>query len=219
MRSWLFAALFALAGCAAAQAQSTITLDSFGLDVEEDGAAPTPQPQGEMAQCLLDQANCDNAKYKGATQLSIDDVVNLQIVDHEDIDENAAGVNQAPGNTASPTLPTLDIEILFDYDSDTVRADQGGKLNELIGLMNDPAFSGFRFGIIGHTDAKGDPAYNRDLSYRRAASVVSYIASYGGIATSRLVARGLGADQLKAPADPFGAINRRVQLVAIPVKQ
>jgi OOP family OmpA-OmpF porin len=67
--------------------------------------------------------------------------------------------------------------------------------------------------IEGHTDSVADPAYNMDLSQRRAESVRDYLESRG-IASSRLSAKGYGETRPIASNDtPEGrAKNRRVEL-------
>ncbi len=72
--------------------------------------------------------------------------------------------------------------------------------------------------ISSHTDSKGTDEYNRDLSQRRAQSVVNYLIA-NGIATERLQAKGFGENQPVAPNqfengrdNPEGrALNRRTE--------
>jgi outer membrane protein OmpA-like peptidoglycan-associated protein len=65
--------------------------------------------------------------------------------------------------------------------------------------------------VEGHTDNVGNAAYNKDLSARRAASVVRYLVGKG-IAPSRLVAAGYGFEQpIASNKTALGrAKNRRV---------
>ncbi len=67
--------------------------------------------------------------------------------------------------------------------------------------------------VEGHTDSVADPAYNLDLSQRRAESVRAYLESRG-VAPSRLRARGYGETRPVASNDtPEGrSRNRRVEL-------
>ncbi|HYQ89609.1 MAG TPA: OmpA family protein [Candidatus Binatia bacterium] len=67
--------------------------------------------------------------------------------------------------------------------------------------------------IEGHTDSVADPAYNMDLSQRRAESVLDYLVSRG-VASSRLSAKGYGETHPVASNDTPGgrAKNRRVEL-------
>lgn len=71
--------------------------------------------------------------------------------------------------------------------------------------------------VEGHTDNAGDAARNRALSQLRAAAVVVYLEKKG-VAESRLVARGYGADRPMVPnATAIGrAKNRRVEFNLAP---
>ena len=67
--------------------------------------------------------------------------------------------------------------------------------------------------VAGHTDSDGDDAHNRDLSQRRAQSVVDYLSSQG-VDNRNLVAKGFGEEQPVAGNDTAEgkAENRRVEL-------
>lgn len=69
-------------------------------------------------------------------------------------------------------------------------------------------------GVVGHTDSRGDEAYNQKLSERRAAAVVDYLVSKG-VSRSSLSASGKGeAEPIESNATEEGrALNRRVELV------
>ncbi len=68
--------------------------------------------------------------------------------------------------------------------------------------------------VDGYTDSQGTPAYNQDLSQRRAQSVRDYLVTRG-IATDRITAQGFGLNSPVADnATPEGrANNRRVEIV------
>lgn len=70
-----------------------------------------------------------------------------------------------------------------------------------------------RVEVAGHTDNRGTAALNRDLSQRRAESVMRYLVSKG-VSASNLSARGYGPDSPVADnKTPSGrAENRRVEL-------
>lgn len=200
----------------AAMAQSVLTLDDF--DLGDDLAEVKPAPTSEMEDCLLNNADCVNREYKSGSDLSLDDVVNLGIVDHESVPTTVStegAVASVPVSKTAP-LPSIDIEILFDYNSDQVRPDQYAKLSELSNVLHESKFDGYRFVFLGHTDAKGGDAYNLDLSTRRAESVAQLVRSFAGLSFDRTIASGMGFTRLKDSSDPFGAQNRRVQLLLVP---
>lgn len=129
-----------------------------------------------------------------------------------------------PGADASTALPLsaqlaklrqFNVEIVFDFDSATIRPES----YETIGLMADalhhPYLLQYRFLVIGHTDAKGDRTYNLNLSQKRAESIREALTTTFRVDPARLDAVGLGEEQLRDPADPYGQVNRRVQLINI----
>ncbi|MEM7319901.1 MAG: OmpA family protein [Pseudomonadota bacterium] len=196
-----------------------LTLDSFGLDDEPSAksSAPIQDSSSEIETCLLDPAACSNAELRSGSSLSIEDVVNLGIVDRGEIPATQTGASgQIERVNTSQTLPSIDMEILFDYNSANIRADQAVRLAELSVVLRDPKFDNFTLAFIGHTDAVGSDAYNRRLSQRRAEEVALFISRAANFGLDRTTATGLGFSRLKTPSDPAGPQNRRVQLVLIP---
>ena len=71
--------------------------------------------------------------------------------------------------------------------------------------------------IIGHSDAMGDPASNRQLSERRAERVKEILVNNYEIAADRLSTEGLGdAVPIASNATPQGRrANRRVEVLIL----
>lgn len=86
--------------------------------------------------------------------------------------------------------------------------------NEVVPVLE--ANPDVRVRIDGHTDSRGDAAYNQSLSERRAESVRDYFTSQG-IDASRLETRGFGETQPIAPNDTADNLrkNRRTELTPI----
>lgn len=105
--------------------------------------------------------------------------------------------------------------ILFDTDKDTMRVDSRPQLEQIAQLLK--AHPSLRVLIVGHTDAQGGLEYNRDLSMRRARSIVTALSRDYGIKAERLVAEGVGmaAPVASNRTDEGRAKNRRVELVDI----
>ncbi len=74
-----------------------------------------------------------------------------------------------------------------------------------------------KISIDGHTDSDGSDAYNQSLSERRAASVLQFFATEGGLPASRFVSKGYGESKPAAPNDTREnkALNRRVELTIV----
>jgi outer membrane protein OmpA-like peptidoglycan-associated protein len=103
--------------------------------------------------------------------------------------------------------------ILFDFDKDTMRADSKPQLDEIAKFLK--AQPELKVLIVGHTDSKGALDYNRDLSHRRARSIVEALARDYGIVASRLTPLGVGmaAPMATNNTEEGRALNRRVELV------
>jgi OOP family OmpA-OmpF porin len=70
--------------------------------------------------------------------------------------------------------------------------------------------------VQGHTDERGNDAYNLDLSERRAAAVMDYLTSHG-VDVKRLQAEGYGETQPKDRRhnETAWALNRRVEFIIL----
>lgn len=112
-------------------------------------------------------------------------------------------------------LPSVDLEIYFDYDSAKITPRAKPKLETLSKALTDTRLKGKTFLIAGHTDARGSSAYNQSLSERRAESVKNFLVGSLGVDSSSLVAIGYGEEQLKNAASPEADENRRVQVVTL----
>ncbi|MFO0688804.1 MAG: OmpA family protein [Myxococcota bacterium] len=88
-------------------------------------------------------------------------------------------------------------------------------LHEAIAVLK--ANPGVRISIDGHTDSDGSDAYNQSLSERRAASVLEYFVTEGGLERSRFVSKGYGESRPAVANDTREnkAINRRVELTIV----
>src|SRR5262249_18660726 len=103
--------------------------------------------------------------------------------------------------------------ILFDVNSDKIKAESYGTLKEIAGILMENA--GLKIQIVGHTDSEGDATANRDLSKRRAASVKAALTREFSIDAARIDTDGKGATQPVDKNDnPAGkANNRRVEFI------
>ncbi len=122
------------------------------------------------------------------------------------------GVKVEKGD-ASPGPLAIDLYVNFAFDSDVLETDSLVVLDRLAAALADARLATFRFLVAGHTDAKGSAEYNQALSERRAASVVNYLVRAAKIDRTRLIDKGFGESELADPANPEGAVNRRVQIV------
>jgi OOP family OmpA-OmpF porin len=104
--------------------------------------------------------------------------------------------------------------IYFDFNKATIKPISFPLLNEVAQAMKDHA--NIRVRIEGHTDSRGNDAYNLNLSQRRAESVRSFLIS-AGVAGDRMEPRGFGETVPIADnrTDTGRAQNRRVEFIII----
>jgi outer membrane protein OmpA-like peptidoglycan-associated protein len=106
---------------------------------------------------------------------------------------------------------TFDSGLLFDFDSDRIRPDAAANLNNLASSLNK--FGNSNIMIVGHTDSRGDDAYNMGLSQRRANAASAYLQSRG-VPASRISTAGRGESEPVAYNDTEAGMqqNRRVEI-------
>jgi outer membrane protein OmpA-like peptidoglycan-associated protein len=109
--------------------------------------------------------------------------------------------------------PKIDLEINFEYNSAVIGSKAMPQVTELGKALTSEDLKGRTFILAGFTDAKGSETYNQGLSERRADAVKQFLSEKYGIDARNLVTVGYGLKQLKDPANPFAAENRRVQVV------
>ena len=113
-------------------------------------------------------------------------------------------------------MTTVPGELLFAEGSDQVQTaaayDTLAKVAELIGMYDDRQVL-----IIGHSDARGDAARNRQLSERRAERVKQILVNSFEIEADRLSTEGRGDTlPIASNATPEGRrANRRVEVLVL----
>ena len=102
----------------------------------------------------------------------------------------------------------------FKTDSDELTAESLAILDGVSATLT--AHPQVRVMVAGHTDSDADDAYNKDLSLRRAKSVVTYLIAQG-VNHENLSAMGYGQEQPIADNDTAEgkAENRRVELIRL----
>jgi outer membrane protein OmpA-like peptidoglycan-associated protein len=181
--------------------------------------AQTAQVQATSAQ--LGRANAEIAQQDRALQ-SKDQLLQIERDRAAEADKRAAqaaadlaafaSVKQEPRGM----VITLSGSILFASNHAELLPTAQVKLNDVaLALTRQDAES--KIVVEGHTDSQGQPAYNQDLSQRRAESVRDYLVSRG-MAADRVTAQGFGltrpiADNSSAEGR---ANNRRVEIVVEP---
>ncbi len=104
--------------------------------------------------------------------------------------------------------------IFFDFDKYELKDRSLTELNKIIRFLKENPLIEVEIG--GHTDSDGSASYNKQLSLKRAQSVVSYLVEKG-INAQRLSVKGYGADNPIVPNDTEEnkQANRRIEFKII----
>lgn len=166
------------------------------------------------------------------TELSRNQIINSLQGAQQKVDVSADELQKAafdniaryPGANSPQNLPLADklaslrqfnIEITFDFDSARIRPESYEAVGLIADALHTPYLQGQTFYIVGHTDAKGAREYNLELSIRRAKAIREALVTTFQVTGETLFAVGLGEEQLRDPANPDAAVNRRVQLINV----
>ena len=103
-------------------------------------------------------------------------------------------------------------QVHFAYNKAIIRPESYPVLDAVVEvLQKNPKI---KIEVQGHTDNRGSAHYNKGLSDRRAASVMTYLVSHG-VSTDRLTSHGYGLESPLVPNTTAQnrALNRRVQFI------
>ncbi|MFZ5471159.1 MAG: OmpA family protein [Myxococcota bacterium] len=121
----------------------------------------------------------------------------------------------AVGAIGSALTLSLESAVLFDFDRDTLRPEAKDELDRVSKTIAE--YPGAKVVVEGHTDGKGEAAYNQKLSERRAAAVREKLVATG---IANVSARGFGASRPVAKNDTEAGRekNRRVEVLVLPAR-
>jgi OOP family OmpA-OmpF porin len=105
--------------------------------------------------------------------------------------------------------------ITFDTNTSELTSESQTALNALARALQSDALAGFSFRVEGHSDARGDPTRNMELSQSRAESVAAYLVKTQGILPERLQAIGKASSEPLNLARIDAPENRRVTIVTV----
>jgi outer membrane protein OmpA-like peptidoglycan-associated protein len=112
------------------------------------------------------------------------------------------------------TAEAVPVPVRFETDSDQLTPDGAAAVADIFAYLKTAAPD--HVTIVGHTDPRGDDAYNMDLSQRRAETVKAHLAELGYGGTIEVVAKGESEpfqadDPKKYTEDEIFAFDRRVE--------
>jgi outer membrane protein OmpA-like peptidoglycan-associated protein len=112
---------------------------------------------------------------------------------------------------SAESMAAVNLNIPFEYNSSQLKPEASAQLKQLKSALTRDSLRNDRFMVAGHTDSKGNPQYNKQLSLRRAETVKRYLIS-NGIGAGRMDTVGVGSEQPLTPDRPDDAQNRRVEI-------
>ena len=112
-------------------------------------------------------------------------------------------------------LPQVAVDIQFDEDAAVVRPESYRMLGRIADTLYHPSLLGYKFLIVGHTVSTGKRDYNLTLSQRRADVIRDIMIGTFKISPKRLLAIGLGEEQMLDSLHPSAPVNAQIQLMAV----
>jgi outer membrane protein OmpA-like peptidoglycan-associated protein len=111
-------------------------------------------------------------------------------------------------------LPQIRFDIVFDPDSSLIRPASYQTIGSIADALTDPKMRPYRYLIVDHVESAGRRDHNLILSQRRADSIRDVLVNTFKVSPKRLLALGLGEEQLQDVNRPAAPANARVQLMA-----
>ena len=192
---------------------ASVTLSGCAALNKKETGAVSGAILGGAAGTAIGRANGSTAKgaILGATiGGAIGAVIGHQMDQQaKEIDQQVAGAKVE--RVGEGIQVTFESGLLFDFDSDQVKPTAAANLRNLAASL--AKYPGSDLLIVGHTDSKGEDAYNQSLSERRARATAAYLTSQG-VALDRLRTQGRGeVEPVGDNASESGqATNRRVEV-------
>ena len=112
-------------------------------------------------------------------------------------------------------LPQVRFDIVFDPDSSLIRPASYQTIGSIADALTDPKTRPYRYLIVDHVESAGRRDHNLILSQRRAESIRDVLVNTFKVSPKRLLALGLGEEQLQDVSRPPSPANARVQLILL----
>jgi OOP family OmpA-OmpF porin len=112
-------------------------------------------------------------------------------------------------------LPHVSVDIQFNPDTPVIRPESYRTLGRIADALSTPALMSSTFLIVGRTEATGRREINLTLSQRRAEAIRDALAMTFKISSKRILAVGLGEEQLQDADHPKAVVNQQVLIVTL----
>jgi len=113
-------------------------------------------------------------------------------------------------------LPHVNVDIQFNPDSPIIRPESYRTIARIADVLTNPALMSFTFLVVGRVEANGARRDNNlMLSQRRAEAIRDALVTTFKVSSKRVLAVGLGEEQLQDANNPKAAINQQAQIVTL----
>lgn len=112
-------------------------------------------------------------------------------------------------------LPHVNLDIQFNPDTPVIRPESYRTLGRIADALSNPALMSSTFLIVGRTEATGRRDINLALSQRRAEAIRDTLVMTFKISPKRILAVGLGEEQLQDADHPKAAVNQQAEIVTL----
>src|ERR1700722_19887587 len=112
-------------------------------------------------------------------------------------------------------LPHVNVDIQFNPDTPVIRPESYRTLGRIADALSSPALLSFTFLIVGRTEANGRRENNLALSQRGAEAIRDALLMTFKISSKRVLAVGLGEEQLQDANNPKAAVNQQAESVTL----
>lgn len=112
-------------------------------------------------------------------------------------------------------LPHVNVDIQFNPDTPVIRPESYRTLGRIADALTNPALMSFTFLVVGRVEANGRRENNLALSQRRAEAIRDALLMTFKISSKRVLAVGLGEEQLQDANNPKAPVNQQAQIVTL----
>ena len=132
----------------------------------------------------------------------------------EEVNGNVGrGVAGLPNWSLLAQLPQFAVDIEFENNSVAMEPESYRTIGVIADALHHPLLRHYRFLVVGHTNATGEPAHNLELSLQRANAIKVALMTALAVPAQQLEVVGVGQELPLDGTNPKDAKNRRVQLI------
>jgi outer membrane protein OmpA-like peptidoglycan-associated protein len=128
---------------------------------------------------------------------------------------DAVALKRPPLSPQINGLPHVNVDVQFNPDTPVIRPESYRAIGRIADALTNPALMSSTFLIVGRTESTGRRDNNLALSQRRAEAIRDALVTTFRISSKRLLAVGLGEEQLLDADHPKAAVNQQAMIVTL----